>query len=236
MGIAAEDRQAAVRAVTGTAYTYEEDWHVLFDLAGLDYGHYNDRLLAWINLELGASFQNINDAMLAFAQSQSAGSWSQMGTFTMRLPGVSRALYADHVAASHTGNTSETTLKTYSIPANSLGANGWIEVYLNAGPHTNSANAKTYRVKYGGTSFAALAATTSVTGKFIIRISNMNVTNAQNSGTSSAGISSGFSTNAALTGTIDTTAAQDLTITGQLANSGESIAVYGVEISTVYMG
>jgi len=81
MGTAQELRQASVRAVTGTAYTYEEDWHALFDLDGIVAGHYNDRLLAWINTRLTTSFQNINDAMLAFAQDQGFGSWSQMGTF-----------------------------------------------------------------------------------------------------------------------------------------------------------
>lgn len=81
MPTAQEARQASVRAATGTAYTYEEDWLALFADAGITSGDYNERLLAWINLYLTTTYRNINDAMLAFAKSQGYGSWDQMGIF-----------------------------------------------------------------------------------------------------------------------------------------------------------
>lgn len=81
MPTAQEARQASVRAATGTAYTYEEDWLALFADAGITSGDYNERLLAWINLYLTTTYRNINDAMLAFAKSQGYGSWDQMGVF-----------------------------------------------------------------------------------------------------------------------------------------------------------
>jgi hypothetical protein len=74
-------RQNSVRAVTGTAYFYEDDWHALFDLDGIAEGFFNDRMLAWINFRLSSSYQFLSDAMQAFAIDQSATSWSELGTF-----------------------------------------------------------------------------------------------------------------------------------------------------------
>lgn len=74
-------RQASVRAVTGTTYPYEGDWHALFDMAGIPVGTYNERLLAWINDYMGESFTELNGAMAAFAIDQGADSWNGMGTF-----------------------------------------------------------------------------------------------------------------------------------------------------------
>lgn len=76
-------RQASVRAVTGTAFTYEGDWHALFDLDGVAAGSFNGRLLAWINQNLGTSYSEINGAMNAFAIDQGYSDWNSMGTFTV---------------------------------------------------------------------------------------------------------------------------------------------------------
>lgn len=75
-------RQASVRAVTGTALTYEGDWHALFDKAGIAAGDFDGRLLRWINGRLSASHTELNGAMQAFAASQGAPGWSAMGTFS----------------------------------------------------------------------------------------------------------------------------------------------------------
>lgn len=77
-----EARQASVRAVTSTAYTYNEDWMALFALSSITTGGFGDRMLAWINVSLSTAYVNINDAMKAYAVSQGATSWSEMGTFT----------------------------------------------------------------------------------------------------------------------------------------------------------
>lgn len=75
-------RQQSVRAVTGTAYNYEEDWHALFDAAGVADGVFVERLLAWINLYLGTAHTNLAEAQYAFAVDQGATSWNALGTFT----------------------------------------------------------------------------------------------------------------------------------------------------------
>jgi hypothetical protein len=77
------DRQASVRASSGTALSYEGDWHALFDAAGIAAGDFDGRLLAWINLQLSAAYGQLDGAMAAFAASQGAPSWGQLGVFTL---------------------------------------------------------------------------------------------------------------------------------------------------------
>lgn len=74
-------KQASVRAVTGTTHTYEGDWHALFDSAGIAAGPYNGRLLAWINNYLTTSYNNLPQAMQAFAVNRGFNNWNSMGTF-----------------------------------------------------------------------------------------------------------------------------------------------------------
>ena len=76
-----QKRQQSVRAVTGTAYTYEGDWLALFDADLIAAGTFNDRLRAWINAKLSANYATLPDAMQAYAESKSAASWSELGTF-----------------------------------------------------------------------------------------------------------------------------------------------------------
>jgi hypothetical protein len=81
-----EKRQQSVRAITGTALTYNEDWLALFASAGITSGTVDDRMLAWCNARLGTSYTNVNDAMRAFAVSKGAASWDELGTFTVAPP------------------------------------------------------------------------------------------------------------------------------------------------------
>lgn len=74
-------RQASVRAVTGTAETYEGDWHALFDQAGIPAGHYNERLLQWINLKLSAAYALLDEAMAALAAASGVFNFASLGTF-----------------------------------------------------------------------------------------------------------------------------------------------------------
>lgn len=75
--------QQAVRDSTGTAHSYQGDWHALFDADGIAAGSWNERLLAWINTTLVASYTNINDAMHAFAIDQGFNNWSSMNTLAL---------------------------------------------------------------------------------------------------------------------------------------------------------
>ena len=76
------DKQASVRGVTGTALTYEGDWHALFDARGIAAGTFDGRMLAYINGKLVACYDNLPAAQQALAASQGFYNWDSMGTFT----------------------------------------------------------------------------------------------------------------------------------------------------------
>ena len=88
-------RQNSVRSVTGTSGTYEEDFHALFTSDGIAAGFFNDRLKAWINFRISASYQFLADAMRAFAINQGATSWNELGTFTASSGGGSGPAVGD---------------------------------------------------------------------------------------------------------------------------------------------
>lgn len=68
----------SVRGETGTAGTYLEDWHALFTSAGIASGTWNERMIAWVNQTLSASYTSLNDAMNAFAIDQGFSGWTDM--------------------------------------------------------------------------------------------------------------------------------------------------------------
>lgn len=80
------DVQGSVRSYTGTAYSYEGDWHALFDLASIQAGAFNGRLLAYINNDLGTSYADLNGAMAAYAASLGAPTWGGLGSTRPALP------------------------------------------------------------------------------------------------------------------------------------------------------
>lgn len=77
-----EKRQQSIRAITGTAYFYEDDWHALFDLSGVAEGFFNERMLRWLNMNMADAYTNLPDAMRAYAALQSVSTWGEVGTFT----------------------------------------------------------------------------------------------------------------------------------------------------------
>lgn len=86
------DRQASVRAVTGTTLTYEGDWLALFDAAAIPSGTFNERTVAWINQKLSAAYAEINGALQALADANSAFNFSSLGTFNASSGGSSPSL------------------------------------------------------------------------------------------------------------------------------------------------
>ncbi|MGW6120442.1 hypothetical protein ACWFRF_15475 [Nocardia sp. NPDC055165] len=130
------------------------------------------------------------------------------------------------VGVAVTGSVLETVLATLTIPANALGPNGVIRLTLNFS-HNNNGNAKTIRARFGGaagTAFLSAAAASQLRTHVVVMIYNQNATNAQIGG-SNPGNTSGYgqSTSAQVTAAIDTTSAQTLVISGELANSGDNI-------------
>lgn len=75
-------QQASIRLVTGSAETYEGDWHRLFDLFSIPTGDFDGRQLRWINAFLSTSYTNLPEARQKFAEANGAYNWNSMGTFT----------------------------------------------------------------------------------------------------------------------------------------------------------
>jgi len=138
-------------------------------------------------------------------------------------------------AASVGATTAETTLATITIPASILGLNGSMQVYT-TWSCTSSANAKTMRVRFSGgsgTAFQEVPVTTSATLSMVCNISNRNSVSAQ-VGLTPVDLPFGGASSVALaTSSANTNAAQTIVITGQKANSGETLTLerYYVEIS-----
>ena len=134
------------------------------------------------------------------------------------------------VAVPLTGTTSETTLATITIPAGAMGANGLIRV-SSVWSYTNSANNKTLRCRFGGTSVAASIFTTTTSAPLNCLIANRNSASSQ-----VVGLASGLfaATNTTLTTpAINTANAVDITLLGTLASGSETITLesYLVELS-----
>lgn len=129
-------------------------------------------------------------------------------------------------------DTTEDTLATITVPANSMGANGCVEIKT-MWTTTNSANVKTMRVRFGGTVYYGFGATATAANTSVARVCNTNATNAQVGGYSAHSFGSDAQTGSLVTTAVDTTSAATILITGQKASSGETITLnsYSVMIS-----
>lgn len=139
------------------------------------------------------------------------------------------------VAVSHTGSTSETALATVTIPAGAMGANGRLRI-LTTWSTTNDASNKTYRVRLGGiggTAFTAAVSASLASMKLLTEIANRNAANSQVGGPANySGL--GGSGAAVVTAAINTASAQDIVITGELADSADTITLESYCIEVLY--
>lgn len=156
--------------------------------------------------------------------------WSRLDTAD---PGNYRVLASSATAVSHTGDTDETILATIPISAGLMGTTGILRIdYLWS--VTNSVNNKTVRARLGGiggTAFLSLANTTVASVRGFRNIQNRGAANSQISEWS-GGLGPGSTASVVTTGAIDTSVAQDLVFTAQLASAGETITLerYLVEL------
>jgi hypothetical protein len=139
--------------------------------------------------------------------------------------------FSSAVAVSHTGTTGETTLATVKVPGRSIGPNGVLRI-TSTWSHTNSANIKILRAKFGGTTFGSISATTTATFRMQQEIHNRNASNSQ--GGYGTGGTGGWSTTTGspITAAIDTTADQNVVFSIELANAGETATLesYTIEV------
>lgn len=134
------------------------------------------------------------------------------------------------VPASVTGTTSETVLATIAVPAGALGINGAVRINT-SWSSTNNANTKTVNTKFGGVTIASSALTTTASYRDQRQVQNRNALNSQ---VFMSGTFGGFGSSSFVMGTsaIDTSQAQNVVLSAQLANAADSITLesYSVEI------
>jgi len=118
-----------------------------------------------------------------------------------------------------TGTTSETTMLTVSIPASLMNKRGRAMIYV-LFSLTNNANAKTVKVKVGGATIITFTSTNQNLLGLSGWLLNLNSETSQKS-------------NSAASFTIDTTIANDLVITGQLANAGDTVTLTAVSLEII---
>lgn len=147
------------------------------------------------------------------------------------IPETVRLLAYGGGALSHTGNTSETTLATYTMPGGTMGINSAVRI-TTLWSYTNSANFKTLRVKFGGTAYLFTAPTTTANVQAATIVRNRGSLSSQVGFASSAGGSFQSTSATATTSSVDTSANVDITFTAQLASSGETITLeaYTIEV------
>lgn len=169
-------------------------------------------------------------ALTVFATQSMAFNWvSGGGAKDTR---AARVLVQSYVAASVTGTTDETTLATYTLPGGTMGPKGAIRI-ITLWSYTNSVNNKTFKANFGSVLFLNLVATASTSSleplPIIIRNRNSETSQVSRPSVATSSLLSG-TVSTITTSSINTAINQTITITGQLANSGETITLEGYTI------
>ena len=149
------------------------------------------------------------------------------------LDNMLRGIYRDNSDTALTGTASETTLKSVSIAANTIGATGGFHVLI-CGSLTGTAGTKTMRLKFGATTIATIsdAAGTSSDWFFEGWCFNSGTGNqrwyTQRNGNDVLTSSFDYTTSAE-----DTTANKTLAVTGQLGATGDTITATMMDVFIV---
>jgi hypothetical protein len=137
--------------------------------------------------------------------------------------------------SAHTGDTNETTLATVEIPGGLMGGNGLLRIRTQTG-QTNNANNKTFRIKLNGNEI--VDTTASVTGSAgtsrVTQVQNRGAVDSQVVQGATSASDPGETTVAPTTLAVDTDANMTLTITGQLTNAADEIALESYSVEAVY--
>lgn len=141
-------------------------------------------------------------------------------------------------AVSHTGDTTETILATIAIPAGLIGANGRVEIRT-LWSKTGTAGACVCKAYYGlsGSGIGGTAISNNNIGATTLSMSGLTVfANANAAGTQDFMPGANFvspyatSSSAISPGSVDTTQACEINITGKLANGADTIALLGYQV------
>lgn len=139
------------------------------------------------------------------------------------LDNMIRGLYRDNSDSALTGTTNETTLKSFSVSANTIGATGGLHIII-AGSISGTAGTKTFRLKFGATTIATITQAAGTTSDWYFDVWLYNTaTNAQRWFTQRNGNDLLTSFFDYLTSSEDTTQNKTLAVTGQLGAAGDTV-------------
>ncbi len=143
-----------------------------------------------------------------------------------------RVLAASGAAVAHTGDTIDTTLATVAVPAGAMGPNGALRITA-LWSWTNSANTKRPRCYLGGAIVSAVSVTTN--GALALQRLLQNRNSQASQVTFQTGVTGSFALGSVASAlSVDTSAAQNLTFTGGLADSGETITLESYLVELLY--
>lgn len=137
------------------------------------------------------------------------------------------ALASSGVRVEHTGDTDETTLATFSVPAGSMGTNGFVRVTA-LFSHTENANTKSMRIRWGAgaTTVASASVAAGKVTKVVAEIWNRGSASSQVAGPANFPDTYGNTTADLVTASEDTeSGARTIVIAGQLADGADTIAL-----------
>ena len=155
--------------------------------------------------------------------------WRGNGTKWVRLNPIK--IFSLSAPVVLTGSTSGVTLATITIPAGLIGANGKLKIYP-LWSTTNNANVKTLRATFSGSTCTTMTSQSVPNNSGLVIIRNTNSESAQKCSSGLvAGIGSSLGSIASIT--IDTTAATNVTITGQLAVGTDTLTLEDLFVEVV---
>jgi hypothetical protein len=140
-------------------------------------------------------------------------------------------------AASVGAVVTETTLATISFSGGEIGPNGWIQVYT-TWTLNNNANNKNCRIRVGGAAGTMMMDGNPVSNVFFFKpvlIMNSGATGSQKTQTAAGNLTgTGTGVSAPPTASVGTSSAWDLVITGQKANSADTLTLEAYQVIVCY--
>jgi len=154
----------------------------------------------------------------------------------INLQNIFRDLYQVKVDSAalemHTGDLVETTLKSYEIPAGTLGITGVVRIKATGVSRSNN-GAKTYKLKFGATVIATLSVPADVADlnwTLFAACHNLGAVNSQGWSAFWVDESAIDINKTAVASALDTADAQTISITGQLAHADDECEVRDLTI------
>ncbi len=160
------------------------------------------------------------------------GSVLNQGTATVA---IQRIVYKYTAGtASHTGDTNETTVLSWTLPGGTMGANGILRI-VTYWEFSDATDSKTVRIRLGGSSFMNFSDSSSLTRKHQLDVLNIGTTTAQWATGQSVGQGSwaSGSTSTAVNGAVNTDTDLALEFQITLANGSDTAYLRGAAVEAL---